>query len=123
MIKFDYGISAELAKMIDISELLCESKRPSIVADPVFSLTYVDQVRHRVQDRVYEDEPPGDLVEVDVLVQGQQPVHPELPQLRDGVAEHQDQNEHRAEVQTLTCMGRKNVEKISFPVRKHEKMI
>ena len=51
---------------------------------------------------VDENEPACDLVEVDVLVQGQDDVQPELSEFGDGMAEHYDQDEHAGEVQALS---------------------
>ncbi len=64
-------------------------------------------MRDGVCDAVDEDEPPGHLVEVDVRVQREEHVQAELAELGDRVAEHQNQDEHAGEVQTLACRERK----------------
>ena len=58
-------------------------------------------MRDAVDEAVDEDEPPCDFVEVNVSVERQEQVHPELAELRDRVTEHQHQDEHGREVQTL----------------------
>ena len=55
-----------------------------------------------MHDAVDEHEPAGDLVEVDVLVEGQHQVDAELAELGDGVPQHEDQDEHGREVEALT---------------------
>ena len=63
------------------------------------------RLREGVGDTVGEDQPARHLVEVDVRVQRQQHVQAELPQLGDGVAQHQNQDEHAREVQALAWSG------------------
>lgn len=65
-------------------------------------LTEVEQVRDGVSDAVDEDEHPGQLVEVDVLVEWQEAAEPSRPQEGDAVSQHQHQHEHAVEVETLT---------------------
>lgn len=61
-------------------------------------LTEVQQVHERVQDAVAEYEKPGDLVEVDVLVQRQKQRKSAGPEERDAVPQHEDQYESTIEV-------------------------
>jgi len=54
-----------------------------------------------VEEAVEDDQPSGDLVEVDVLVQGQDEGQAQLSKLGDACPEHDNQDEHRCEVETL----------------------
>ena len=62
-------------------------------------LTEVDKVHERVYPGEDEDELADELVEVDVVVEGQELRQPQVPQLRDAVPQHQHQRHHRVEVQ------------------------
>ena len=66
-------------------------------------LTDVAQVGEGVDEAVDEHEPAGDLVELDVLVEREDHDDAELAQLRYAVPQHQHQDEHRREVEGLTC--------------------
>ena len=66
-------------------------------------LTDVAEVCEGVDEAVDEDEPAGELVELDVLVERQDHDDAELAQLGDAVPQHQHQDEHRREVEGLTC--------------------
>ncbi len=51
-----------------------------------------------------EDDPTHELVEVDVVVEGEEGGEPHVAQDGDGVPQHQHQDHHRVEVQTTTCI-------------------
>ena len=66
-------------------------------------LTKISEMHGSVDEAVDDDEPSGDLVEVDVLVQGKEDRQAELAKFGDAVPKHHHQDEHRSEVETLTC--------------------
>ena len=67
--------------------------------------TQISEMHGRVQKAVEDYEPAGDLVEEDVLVEGQEQGQAQLAELRDGGSQHHHQDEHRSEVEALTWSG------------------
>lgn len=59
-------------------------------------------MRDGVSDAVDEDEHPGQLVKVDVLVEWQEAAESSRPQEGDAMSQHQHQHEHAVKVETLT---------------------
>ena len=70
--------------------------------DSIVPLTKVSQMHGGVQEAVEDYQPSGDLVEEDVLVEGQEQGQAQLAELRDGGSQHHHQDEHRSEVEALT---------------------
>jgi len=66
-------------------------------------LTEVAQVHNRVHPRLHEDEITDDLVKVDVVVQRQDGPDPQLAHDCDGVAQHEDEDQHGVVQQDSTC--------------------
>ena len=86
-------------RLITAGEIVANMSRNRLCK--IMRHTDVSEVANRVHETVDEDEPSDDLVKVDVSVEGQQPVEAELAELRDGVAEHEDEDEHAVEVEAL----------------------
>ena len=61
---------------------------------PIIILTKVQHVHDGVSDCECEADVSDDLVDVDHVVQGEESAPAEVSELGDGVAEHQDQDEH-----------------------------
>ena len=84
--------------------------------------TEVDEMHEGVEQGLAEDDPAHHLVEVDVVIEGQEAGQAEVPQHRDAVAQDEDENEDGVEEEGAAAGPGDHVEGVGGETAEHREV-